>query len=1274
MKSRRSNTANVSQSGGARTVGLLKMRTLPDLSECSPDSLLEQLKYFSENVSAENLEMITTIASRLYGKLTTQDRVCKEKILEKLRRGKRDLYPLFLSLIQMSSNLKSMANVLGLLYESLNSKNVVHKNLALKLMVDLDATSILITSLIHNEMSYVSEYLNHLVWILGQLSWRDPRFLVKCRKVSGGCGTARAFHRLLKLRQVQHSCLFLPALHCLKTITKSPYFINSLIRDDFSSTLEGLLTSIGSAISVKLKLLLTVTVNLTKNNTFIKRMIKQGILSHLLLMFDRWQKFNTSRKFKLCHLILSILQRVVTVSKPARSLIACEVLHRFCLSLPEDSIHYTTTSKVFAILNIVSGTKILPLANMQSPVSFQLPLIDDGSLLSDGDDNDSDSDQDLDEQHNVDEGCEGDDTLLLDEMESESGEEEESEDETPLTCRSMDERNKHSRHPTTASGKRTETLLEPGGNTSSRSLDETRLKSSRNNAKNSESGNESNTRPSRRTKHIRQTPIEDKDMLKLTLEGTLSGNKKVMFENTPNVQIGEINLGVNRNSESAVEEDDQLLMYAPLFQEFAPLIPNTKENVSSQTLPFYPQTSQWGDTSDTITKSGRRTLRSLDVSNYVSSPDNCYETNPRLCSISTAALGKKSTTSLRVLQGIKPGTKPDRVYQLIANRIHSVGLRVKLAYPDLYLATLGEIQTTPEPLHEENRKNIKNKMLSIMERLQHPEKALHNVIYDYDALYETFQKTTPTNSSTSEVGNLSNCDISRLGVRENGNSKVLRFESRFESGNLRKAIQVGPYEYDLILMPDVNSTHHHQWFYFEVSNMESQAVYTLNIINQEKSHSQYQQGMKPLLFSVKEAACGRGAWLRTGSDVCYYRNSYISNRHQRYLGRKSARAASKNSHEFYHTLSFTVKFQHSLDICYLAYHYPFTYSTLLTNIWKMSKSFNPRTVHFSCDPLCDTLNGNQIPVITLTATDNVINRIEDRELIFLTSRVHPGESNASWLLDGILRFLTGNELSGAKLRCKYVIKIVPMLNVEGVINGCHRCSLSNEDLNRKWKSPHPILHPEIFHTKGLLAFSSRILKRPVYFYCDFHGHSLKKNIFLYGCSGQESYLHEDKGRVGNPVEYRMFSRLLEQCSLSFDPKSSHYKIQKSKEATARVTVWRELDIVRSYTMEATYCGFDRGTYKDTHINIGHLRDMGSSVCTALAALHDETQYMIGLIRNNNNMFEDVSRFKFKYMIEASNSSSNIAATARNQTYNDNSHDPRGCRDAGPHYERDWGAH
>jgi len=43
---------------------------------------------------------------------------------------------------------------------------------------------------------------------------------------------------------------------------------------------------------------------------------------------------------------------------------------------------------------------------------------------------------------------------------------------------------------------------------------------------------------------------------------------------------------------------------------------------------------------------------------------------------------------------------------------------------------------------------------------------------------------------------------------------TLRFESRFESGNLHRAVQVGPAEYDLLLSTDTNSHGHTQWFYF----------------------------------------------------------------------------------------------------------------------------------------------------------------------------------------------------------------------------------------------------------------------------------------------------------------------------------------------------------------------------------------------------------------------------------------------------------------------------
>ncbi|KAL8197553.1 UNVERIFIED_CONTAM: hypothetical protein K2H54_031508, partial [Gekko kuhli] len=100
--------------------------------------------------------------------------------------------------------------------------------------------------------------------------------------------------------------------------------------------------------------------------------------------------------------------------------------------------------------------------------------------------------------------------------------------------------------------------------------------------------------------------------------------------------------------------------------------------------------------------------------------------------------------------------------------------------------------------------------------------------------------------------------------------ECLKFFSKFESGNLCKAIQMREFEYDLILNADVNTAQHQQWFYFEVSAMKSATPYRFNIINCEKPNSQFNYGMQPVMYSVKEALQGRPHWIRVGYDVCYY--------------------------------------------------------------------------------------------------------------------------------------------------------------------------------------------------------------------------------------------------------------------------------------------------------------------------------------------------------------------------------------------------------------------
>jgi murein tripeptide amidase MpaA len=68
--------------------------------------------------------------------------------------------------------------------------------------------------------------------------------------------------------------------------------------------------------------------------------------------------------------------------------------------------------------------------------------------------------------------------------------------------------------------------------------------------------------------------------------------------------------------------------------------------------------------------------------------------------------------------------------------------------------------------------------------------------------------------------------------------------------------------------------------------------------------------------------------------------------------------------------------------------------------------------------------------------------------VILTGRVHPGESNASLMMQGTLEYLVSEDEGARYLRDNFVFKIIPMLNPDGVIIGNYRCSLSGLDLNR----------------------------------------------------------------------------------------------------------------------------------------------------------------------------------------------------------------------------------
>ena len=78
-----------------------------------------------------------------------------------------------------------------------------------------------------------------------------------------------------------------------------------------------------------------------------------------------------------------------------------------------------------------------------------------------------------------------------------------------------------------------------------------------------------------------------------------------------------------------------------------------------------------------------------------------------------------------------------------------------------------------------------------------------------------------------------------------------------------------------------------------------------------------------------------------------------------------------------------------------------------------------------------------------------------------------------------------------------------------------------------------------------------------------HGHSRRKNIFMYGNNYPEA-----------PERTRMFPFIMSKLCDYFSFEYSRFNMHKSKEATARIAMWRELKIPNVFTMEASFSGAD----------------------------------------------------------------------------------------------------
>ncbi|KAM4574824.1 cytosolic carboxypeptidase 6 isoform 2-T2 [Fundulus diaphanus] len=290
------------------------------------------------------------------------------------------------------------------------------------------------------------------------------------------------------------------------------------------------------------------------------------------------------------------------------------------------------------------------------------------------------------------------------------------------------------------------------------------------------------------------------------------------------------------------------------------------------------------------------------------------------------------------------------------------------------------------------------------------------------------------------VGNVNKLTVSPPGYTGALRKGHLIFDACFESGNLGRVDYISDFEFDLFIRPDTCNPRFRVWFNFTVENVRETQRVIFNMVNFSKTKSLYRDGMSPVVKSTS-----RPKWQRLPpKNVYYYRCP---------------------DHRRNYVMSFAFCFDREDDVYQFAYCYPYTYTRLQHYLASLERRNLP---YLQREQLGLSVQQRRLDLLTITNSENVSSDRE-KKLVFLTSRVHPGESPASFVCQGVIDFLVSQHPVAQILRDHVIFKIVPMLNPDGVYLGNYRCSLMGFDLNRHWQDPSPWAHPTLHAVKQLIV-------------------------------------------------------------------------------------------------------------------------------------------------------------------------------------------------------------
>ena len=464
--------------------------------------------------------------------------------------------------------------------------------------------------------------------------------------------------------------------------------------------------------------------------------------------------------------------------------------------------------------------------------------------------------------------------------------------------------------------------------------------------------------------------------------------------------------------------------------------------------------------------------------------------------------------------------------------------------------------------------------------------------------------------------------------------RLITLTSMFDSGNMAKAEQFTDNSYGVWTAPDCANTEHvtgyRTWFHFAVKGFKKGNTIKFTVMNMNKQTGLFQHDHRPSVSSSPSAP----KWKRLPVPVSKYTvqegNIFeVEFKHTFLFDDEEVRFA------FCFPYSYTEvqeRFEY-LDCVFSNRPFDHMKGMILppkkeedgdeknnnnNNNKPMKKrrgplpeteKVNTNGIYYHREVLTRSMDGRRLDLITITSAENFnphlpreekfggyfkevnpgnsngakgsggdgqrAHRFPDRPVVFFSARVHPGETPAQWVLEGIVRFLLrdGNcDPRAAALRNNFVFKIIPILNPDGVARGHYRADTLGMNLNRTYQFPTREKEPTIHAAKTTVM--SYFAEDRLQLYVDLHAHASKRGVFIYGnrCDGL-------KVQIENMLLVRLMTlntRWLDFDACNFSEKNMKAKDRRdkgaSKEGSGRVAIYHATNntFAHSYTLECNY--------------------------------------------------------------------------------------------------------